>query len=267
MASWKLSSGTENNKPYNLKYRVTYEFFVSLRLLEDGGSSITESIDSITALLIAAWNGHLAVVQYLLESGGASIGERNFDGDSALLLAADRGHYATVLWLLEHGNACITEVDTDGDTVWSLMREHFVDFDSEYRLPNEESDEDEEEKDRKREEQTASVTALLRVMLLRGDPPSDLLAELSSEHSMVFLDGARLRARLPAYIARRRALLAAHCLLIAPLRALVSGYEEPTTTEELWATGLGLSENMKRLRANEEPKDDALPPFRKLNRM
>jgi hypothetical protein len=253
------------NKPYNLKNSSNYDIFsFIIRLLEDGGSSITESIDSITALLIAAWNGHLAVVKYLLESGGASIDDRNFDGDSALLLSADRGHYATVLWLLEHGNACITDVDTDGDTVWSLMREHFVDFDSVYRLPNEESDEDEEERDRRREEQTASVTALLRVMLLRGNPPSDLLQELSPEHCLVWLDAARLRARLPAYIARRRALLDAHCLLIAPLLALVSAYEEPTTTEELWATGLGSAE--KRLRSHEEPEDDALPSLRKLKR-
>jgi hypothetical protein len=52
-------------------------------------------------------------------------------------------------------------------------------------------------------------------------------------------EGGRLRARLPAYLVQRRALLDEHCPLIAPLRALVHGYEEPTTTEELWATGLG----------------------------
>jgi hypothetical protein len=32
--------------------------------------------------------------------------------------------------------------------------------------------------------------------------------------------------------------LDAHCPLLAPLRDLVHGYEEPTTTDELWATGL-----------------------------
>jgi hypothetical protein len=34
-------------------------------------------------------------------------------------------------------------------------------------------------------------------------------------------DGARLRARLPAYLAQRRALLDAHCSLLPPLQALV----------------------------------------------
>jgi hypothetical protein len=52
-------------------------------------------------------------------------------------------------------------------------------------------------------------------------------------------DGVRLRARLPAYLAQRRALLDAHCPLLPPLQDLVHGYEEPTTTDEIWATGLG----------------------------
>jgi hypothetical protein len=49
-------------------------------------------------------------------------------------------------------------------------------------------------------------------------------------------DGARIRSNFPAYLARRRALLDAHCPMIAPLRAIVNGYETPTTTDELWAT-------------------------------
>jgi hypothetical protein len=48
------------------------------------------------------------------------------------------------------------------------------------------------------------------------------------------------RARLLAHLVRRRALLDAHCPVLPPLiRALVHGYMELTTTEELWATGLG----------------------------
>jgi hypothetical protein len=54
------------------------------------------------------------------------------------------------------------------------------------------------------------------------------------------VEGARLKAALPAYLAQRRALLDPHCPLIAPLRDLVRGYDpERTTTEVLWATGLG----------------------------
>jgi hypothetical protein len=82
-------------------------------------------------------------------------------------------------------------------------------------------------------------TALLRVMLLRGDPPPDYASGMAPEGERLVQEGIRLRARLLAYLVQRRALLGEHCPLIAPLRAVVSGYEEPTTTEELWATGLG----------------------------
>jgi hypothetical protein len=83
------------------------------------------------------------------------------------------------------------------------------------------------------------ITALLRVMVLQSSPPTELTARLLPEHGLVAHEGARLRARLPAYLARRRALLDQSCSLIGPLQALVLGYEERTTTEELWNTGLG----------------------------
>jgi hypothetical protein len=88
----------------------------------------------------------------------------------------------------------------------------------------------------------AEVTALLRVMMLQGDPPAELVPQLNPEHARVVKEGARLRAALPAYLAQRQALLDAHCPMIAPLRALVSEYDpEPVTTKELWATGLGVT--------------------------
>jgi hypothetical protein len=85
----------------------------------------------------------------------------------------------------------------------------------------------------------ADLTALLRVMVLQCAPPADLVVQMSPLHSHVVEGGAQLRAGLPAYLARRRTLLAEHTSLIAPLQALVSRCEEPTTTDELWATGLG----------------------------
>jgi hypothetical protein len=66
---------------------------------------------------------------------------------------------------------------------------------------------------------------------------------LSPEPARVVQEGARLRARLPAYFLRRRALLDAHCpLLLLPLRDLMHGYMEVITTEEFWATGLGAAQ-------------------------
>jgi hypothetical protein len=92
---------------------------------------------------------------------------------------------------------------------------------------------------------TTAAVSLLQVMVLRSAPPAELTARLSPEHARVVEDGARLRARLPAYLARRRALLNAHCPLISPLpeelQALIFKFEGPPTTDELWATGLGLA--------------------------
>jgi hypothetical protein len=77
-------------------------------------------------------------------------------------------------------------------------------------------------------------------MVLHDDPPTSLVATLLPDLRQVVQEGTRLRARLPAYLARRRALLDAHCPLLPPLWALVCDYDpEPTTTEEFWATGLG----------------------------
>jgi hypothetical protein len=105
-----------------------------------------------------------------------------------------------------------------------------------------------------------AVTSILRVMVLRGAPPAELTARLSPEHAQVVEDGARLRAGIPEYLARRRALLDAHCPLIPPLRALVHGYEEPTTTEELWATGLGAAR--RRVVRNRVDEGTAAAPLR-----
>ena len=170
--------------------------------------------------LSAAGRGDLPRVQSLMREGGASITETDEFGSTALLRAAMFGRVPTVAWLLEHGGADIADVAGAGITAWSLLQRRFAN-----------SDEDDAD--------SAAVTALLRVMVLRGAPPVTMAARLAPEHARVVEEGARLRAALPAHLARRRALLDAHCPLIAPLRAMVHGYDEPTTTEELWATGLG----------------------------
>jgi hypothetical protein len=131
---------------------------------------------------------------------------------------------------LEFGGADISEVNRDGDTVWDLLEDYLIE-------PEYDGAEDKAEK----------VTTLLRFMVLRGAPPAELTAELSTEHQRVVEEGARLRARIPSYLAKRRALIDTHCPLIAPLCALVSDYEEPTTTEELWETGLGAEPQTLRL--------------------
>ena len=207
-------------------------------LLEHGARITERGINGMTALLYAAGYGCLEVVQYLLSSEGcASISETDDAGNTALLLAAATigfvGKPSVVTWLLAHGGAQITDRDNQGSSVWSgsdpdalpyaLRGAYRRDDAGEYVAT----------------EGAARLTEMLRVMVLHGGPPESLTADLAPPLKRIVQDGARLRARLPAYLARRRSLLDAHCPLLPPLRALVHGYEEPTTTEELWATGLG----------------------------
>jgi hypothetical protein len=201
------------------------------RMLADGDVNVTDAEHGgRTALLQAAMDSNsLQTVIWLLQEGGARITDRDSDGFSALLLAAAYSEVATCHWLLEHGGADITDRTISGRDVWDfleLRKATVFMYDA------------------------ADITALLRVMVLKGAPSAAVAALLHPEHAQVVEEGARLRAALPAYLAQRRALLDAHCPLIAPLRDLVRGYDpEPTTTEELWATVLGAApQRARRLR-------------------
>jgi hypothetical protein len=194
------------------------------RLLREGKASIT-AVDRTgkSALLIAAMHGRLAIMQWLLTDGGAKLSERTSTqrGNSALLLCALRQHFVCCTWLLEFGGASVSETDDDGCSFWTLV---LYNLSSSYGVG---------------EELTAEL-ALLRVAVLQGDPPQTVLPHgLPMEHMQVLQEGARLRERLPAYLAQRITHVEEHCPLIAPLRAIVSAYEKPSTTDELWATGLG----------------------------
>jgi hypothetical protein len=221
----------------------------TVKFLFERGARMTErSDDGKTAFLYAACSGRLSVVKYLLSvEGGAGIGETDSRGRTALLLAATGilcCHPSVVTWHLEHGTAQITDTDNVGNSVWdspygsalpqSLICAYMNKRDGEC-VPT---------------EKDAALTAMLRVMVLHGAPIASLTRDLAPPLQRIVQDGARLRARLPSYLARRRALLDAHCPLLQPLRDLVRGYEEPTTTDELWATGLGaLLQRAKRSRS------------------
>jgi hypothetical protein len=138
-----------------------------------------------TPLSMAAFQGHLDVVRCLVELG-AEIGTVDSDGCTALLNSAIVGQYSTMQYLLEEADAKIEDVNDDGDSAWSLLIRHIErGSDEKYDL--------------------VARTVLLRVMVLRGAPPPALVALLSPEDTYIVQERALLQARLPAYLAHRRA--------------------------------------------------------------
>jgi hypothetical protein len=214
----------------------------TVKYLLEHGSSLTESSnDGTTALLRAASGGRLQLVRYLHSSEcGASITATDDFGNTVLLRAAMNHNPKVVQWLLEHGNAQITDSNSVGDSVWTeryglpVMLKRAYAESNDGRFPTFKGD-------HVREGDLVAFTAMLRVMVLHGGPPESLANALAPPFQRIVQDGARLRARLPAYLAERRARLETYCPLLAPLAAIVHCYEAPTTTDELWATGLGAS--------------------------
>ena len=56
-----------------------------------------------SALWNAAWNNHLDIVSFLVESGGASVDLVSWRGEPAIIGAASRGHLAVVKYLVQKG--------------------------------------------------------------------------------------------------------------------------------------------------------------------
>ncbi len=72
--------------------------------------------DGHTPLLIAATEGHLEIVRWLLKENIASIRETNKKGSSAFLLACVYGHKDLAIWLLKEGGASLKEKDHDNQS-------------------------------------------------------------------------------------------------------------------------------------------------------
>jgi hypothetical protein len=171
------------------------------------------------AVVAAAAAGDLPDVQRLLRLNGfGSFVETKEDRAKAICFAQYEAvkfsQFSTAQWLLEYegGPKSLSFQNAHDSHFWDIMLAKY--------------------------DASAAATSLLRVMLLLSDPSAYSLS-LHSIDLPLLQEGTRLRTQLPAYLAQRRALLDEHCPLIAPLRSMVSAYEVPTTTDELWATGLG----------------------------
>jgi hypothetical protein len=127
-----------------------------------GGETLITDVGQYrrTALLYAAQGGSRALptLKWLLEEGGARITDRDGLGNTALIITAHsntRGWNTMCQWLLEHGGADIAETNDAGRTVWTMLAGAVA-------VHHEDSDEGVDE-----------ATALLRAMMVWGDPPAD----------------------------------------------------------------------------------------------
>jgi ankyrin repeat protein len=178
----------------------------SVKYLLGRGVRITErDNEGMTGLLYAAEMGSFEVIQYLLSpEGGASITEADDSGNTALLRAAICQCVPSVVqWLFEYGGAQITDTNKEGDSVWSGYWKGFAHLLRGAYRKNDYNGCVFIDGDYVENVDIVALTALLRVMLLHGGPPESLTK------------------------------------MLPQLWDLVHGYEEPTTTDELWATGLG----------------------------
>ena len=149
--------------------------------------------------------------------------------------AALNGRLPIMRWLLDAGGSNIADVNDDGDPTWSLLALRIRCGDTRDSDPE--------------------IAPLLRVMFARGAPPPGFADVLHTPDTLaVVRQGELLRARLPAYLARRLALLRAHAALPPPgLVEIVAGYAEPSP-EELWDSELvrGGGAGTKRKRDDDE---------------
>jgi hypothetical protein len=161
------------------------------------------------AFFNAAYFRQFDVMRCLVEELGASTAVVfKSSGDAVFLFSVRHGRLESTHYLLEHGGATMTEKNKYGENVWDQLIEHKRKVQRGVLMTPPHDPE--------------AMTALLKVMLLRDTPPPNLVALLLPADRLVVDKGARLRARLPAYLKQRRALVDAHCLLIPPLQALVT---------------------------------------------
>ena len=91
-------------------------------LVKHGGADVAAvSKTGGTALHTAARMGRLAVVEWLVKHGGADVAVAAGNGSTALHIVALQGHLAVVEWLVKHGGADVSCLDANGFTALDMM--------------------------------------------------------------------------------------------------------------------------------------------------
>jgi ankyrin repeat protein len=86
------------------------------KLLAEGADiNAKQTTTGVTALWIAAWQGHTEVVKFLLGKN-VDVNTKATDGTTALWMASEHGHVEVVKLLLEKGADVNAKAITDGGT-------------------------------------------------------------------------------------------------------------------------------------------------------
>jgi hypothetical protein len=202
-------------------------------------------LGTYTPLLLAAFCGKIHVMEWLLANGASLLDTEVVNGVAgmnALLLSIVGGHLSAAEYLCcKWGASPATSRTSVGGTVWTELQPHCLPTSVQVCEPN-------EVEPTWRVVATApnpEVVSLLKVLVMYEDPPSLLLAQYVPHYAELCARGSIMRTQLPSYLEQQRAVLAAHCPMVAVVQDIVRGYAV-TTTEDMWAYGL-------RVQASEEP--------------
>jgi ankyrin repeat protein len=145
------------------------------RLVAEGADVADRNVLGQTALLKAAFHGHIPMMDWLLTEGGSCFAEKTGGGDRALSLAALNGQYTAMQYLLEEHGASMSEINYFGRTVWDEM--HL-----------------------RRDERATELSSLLKVIVMLQDAPAAFITKLSPQHADICTRGRQFRAQLPSYL-------------------------------------------------------------------
>ncbi|KAI3055389.1 hypothetical protein CBS147353_11317 [Aspergillus niger] len=87
---------------------------VARKLLASGVDFIAQDTNGLTALHIAAGEGHMPVVELLLQHSRVDVNVQDTDGLTALHKTANKGHLPSVELLLQHPEVDVNVRDTRG---------------------------------------------------------------------------------------------------------------------------------------------------------